>query len=85
MSKNSVTLVVVVGGEPVVIEDNLNAPLHTVIPKALHESKHVGQPPDNWELRDADGNLLDLNKKIGDFAFPPGTRIFLSLKAGVGG
>ena len=50
--------------------------------KALHESGNTGQPPEAWEFRDKDGNLLDPHKKISDFA---GVQIFLNLKAGIGG
>ena len=52
---------------------------------ALRQTENSGQPPENWELRDADGNLLDLDKKFGDYAFPEKGRLFLNLKAGVGG
>ena len=44
-----------------------------------------GSPSENWELRDAEGNLLDLDKKIEDYGFPEKVRLFLNLKAGVGG
>jgi hypothetical protein len=36
-------------------------------------------------LRDAAGNLLPQHQKIETFHFPPGTHLFLNLKAGVGG
>lgn len=78
-------LAIVVNGTPTVVEANSHAPLHTVIPKALDQTGNSGQPPENWELRDAAGTLLDGSKKIEDFHFPPDIRLFLSLKAGVGG
>jgi hypothetical protein len=78
-------LVIVVNGTPTLVEANSNAPLHTVIPRALDQTGNSGQPPENWELRDAAGTLLDANKKVEDFDFPPDVRLFLSLKAGVGG
>ncbi len=84
-SANKVDLAVVVNGQPVLVEVNLNAPLRTVIPKALEESGNTGQPPENWELRDADGAELDLDRKIGNYGFPPDVRLFLNLKAGIGG
>ena len=85
MSKKRDTLTVVVNGQPVEVDVNIHAPLRTVIPKALHDSGNVGQPPENWELKDAAGNLLDLDKKIEDYHFSPETTLFLSLKAGVAG
>ncbi len=85
VSKNKETLTVVVNGKPVELEINENAPLHTLVPKALTETGNQGQPPQNWELRDEKGNLLDLDKKIEDFHFAAGTKLFLNPKAGVGG
>jgi hypothetical protein len=85
MSDNKIELAIIVNGQPTVVEANVNAPLHTLIPKALQDSGNAGQPPENWELRDAAGAPLDPNQKIKDFNFPPDVRLFLNLKAGVGG
>jgi len=82
---NKVTLTVVVNGSPTEVTANVNAPIHTIIPEALRETENTGQPPENWELRDEPGDLLDPQRKIEDFGFAPGTKLFLSLKAGVGG
>lgn len=80
-----IDLVIVVNGQPVPLSPNPNRPLHSLIGRALEESGNAGQPPDNWELRDEAGNLLDLSAKIGSFGFVAGTKLFLNLKAGVGG
>ena len=80
-----VSLTVVVNGQPTVLDAFENAPLGTIIPDALRQTENTGQPPDRWELRDVDGNLLDLAKTIGDYGFPAKFRLFLNLKAGVGG
>jgi hypothetical protein len=85
MPDNEIDLAIVVNGQPTVVHANKNAPLRTVIPRALEQTGNAGQPPDNWELRDSAGALLTLDKKIGDFNFPPDVRLFLNLKAGVGG
>ena len=82
---NKVDLAVVVNGQPTVVSANQNAPVRTVIPKALEQSGNGGQPPENWELRDAAGVELDLGRKIEDFGFAPDVRLFLNLKAGIGG
>ena len=82
---NKPTLSIIVNGQPIDVEANDNAPLHSVIGRALEATGNTGQPPENWELRDAQGNLLDLAKKIGEFGFNADTRLFLNLKAGVGG
>lgn len=85
MPDNKVQLAVIVNGVPTVVEANVNAPLETIIPRALEETGNTGQPPGNWELRDAQGTLLDTSKKIASFDFPMDVRLFLNLKAGVGG
>ena len=79
------SITIVVNGQPTVVDAVEDAPLGTIIPDALRQTENSGQPPENWELRDADGTLLDLNKNIGDYGFPEKTRLFLNLKAGVGG
>ncbi len=85
VSKNKEILTVVVNGRPIDLDVNENAPLHTLVPKALEETGNQGQPLQNWELRDEKGTLLDLNQKIEDFHFAAGTKLFLNPKAGVGG
>lgn len=85
MPDNKVSLTIVVNGQPTTVDANRNAPLRTVIPQALSQTGNVGQPPENWELRDQAGNLLDVEAKIGSFGFADGTRLYLNLKAGIGG
>lgn len=80
-----IALAVVVNGQSTTVEANPEAPLRTIIEPALQQTGNAGQPPDNWELRDVNGTLLDLEKKIEDFQFPANVRLFLNLKAGVGG
>lgn len=80
-----VSLTVVVNGQATVVDALDDAPLGTIIPNALHQTANSGQPAENWELRDAEGNLLDLDKQIGEYGFPEKTHLFLNLKAGVGG
>lgn len=83
---NQVVLQVSVGGAPAVsVTVNKNAPLHTIIPEALRESQTTGQGPDNWDIKDKPGNLLDRDKKIEDFNFAAGTILFLTLKTGEAG
>ena len=82
---NEMDITVVVNGQPTTVKANLNAPLHTIIPRALEQTGNSGQPPENWELRDAAGSLLDLSKTIEEYGFPANTTLFLNLKAGIGG
>ncbi len=85
MSHNQQMLTVVVSGTPVQVEVNVQAPLRTLIPEALRESEQAGRSPEEWELRDAQGNLFDLDRKIGSYGFATDTRLYLNLKAGIGG
>jgi len=85
MPQRELDITVVVNGQPSEVDVNPEAPLHTVIPKALAQTGNVGQPPENWELRDVSGTLLDLNREISAFGFTDETRLFLNLKAGIGG
>jgi len=84
-SANQIELEVIVNGQPTLVAANRNAPLHTIIPRALEQTGNAGQSPDNWELRDAGGTLLPLETKIKDFNFAADVKLFLNLKAGVGG
>ena len=85
MPENEVDLAIVVNGQPTVVRANKNAPLRTVISRALEQTGNAGQPPANWELRDPAGAPLSLDQKIVDFRFPADVRLFLNLKAGIGG
>ena len=76
-----ISITIVVNGQPTVVDVFDDAPLGTIIPDALQQTEKSGQPPKNWELRDADGNLLDLDKKIGDYGFSDKVHLFLNLKA----
>lgn len=85
MPPPKIAITVVVNGQPTVVEAELSARLRSIIPKALEQTGNTGQPPDNWELRDQQGSLLDLEEKISAFHFPAGVKLFLNLKAGIGG
>lgn len=82
---NHIELTVVVNGQPISVEVNASDPLQTVITLALAKSGNAGQPAQNWELRDAEGRVLVLSRPVGEFGFNEHTKLFLSLKAGVGG
>ena len=80
-----ISITVVVNGQPTVVDEPVDAALGAIIPIALRQTGNSGQPPKNWELRDAEGNLLDRDKRIEDYGFSEKVRLFLNLKAGVGG
>jgi hypothetical protein len=85
MSPNKIPLVVVVNTEDVSVEANVNAPLQTVALHALNSSESKDRELSDFDLKDGSGNVLDLAKKVGDYGFAPGTKLFLSLKVGIQG
>ncbi|MGH7642427.1 MAG: DUF2604 domain-containing protein [Candidatus Dormibacteria bacterium] len=80
-----IELTVVVNGQPTEVEANLHEDLGSIIPRALQQTGNAGQPPENWELRNAEGKILPLDRKIDSFHFPRMTKLFLNLRAGIGG
>lgn len=82
---NFVEITMVVNGQPVVIRALEQQPLHVIRQKALEETKNLAQPPENWEIKNEGGELLDPDKKVGEFGFDMQVTLFLSLKAGVAG
>jgi hypothetical protein len=84
--QHEIELTVIVNGQPVALEDlSVKTLLRIVVERALKESGNSGQPVENWELRDTAGQILDLNRKIADYGIVDEAKLFLNLKAGVGG
>jgi hypothetical protein len=77
-----VTLTIVVNGQPTQIVASGNVAVGSLIPRALQQTGNAGQPPENWELRGANGQPIDLDEEAEEFA---GQTLFLNLKAGIGG
>jgi hypothetical protein len=78
-------LTIVVNGQPTSVEANEEEPLGALIPRALEQTGNTGQPPDQWELRDVGGDVLNPSRKVESYGFAPGTTLFLNLRAGIGG
>ena len=85
MHQHDINITVIVNGQPIDEKVNVDEKLRAVAEKALHKSGNSGQPLDNWELRDTAGQILDLSKRVGDYGIIAGAKLFLNLKAGVGG
>ncbi len=75
----------VVAGKGVLIEARENQTLAEIREEALKRTENVGQPPENWEIKDEQGNLLDPAKTLCDYHFGPEVTIYISLKAGAAG
>jgi hypothetical protein len=80
-----VKLTIHTNGHPVNVQASQRKALHTVIPVALAGAGYEGWAVDNWELRKADGQLLDTSKPVSAYGFGDGAVLYLNLRAGVGG
>lgn len=78
-------LVIIVNGVPVEVETNPNAALASVMEKALQATNNSGQPVQNWILTTAEGKKLEPSDKPSALGLASGTKLFLNLKAGIGG
>jgi hypothetical protein len=78
-------LTIIANGQHTEVAANQKLALHSVIPSALEQAGYEGWAPDNWEVRDVAGTLLDTTKRIAAFKFGEGARLYLNLRAGVGG
>ncbi len=85
MADQKVQLVFIINGADFPLETNINAPLKEAVSRALAESGNSGRPASEWQVRDSAGVLLEIDRKIRDFGFSNGTRLFLSLAVGAGG
>jgi hypothetical protein len=82
---NNIDLTIVVNGNPVTIHGNVNAPLQSLLGQALQDAGVPGGDPNRWVFKDAQGNALNKNEKIGVLGIMAGATIFLSLEAGAAG
>ena len=85
MSDKRFEITVIVNGQPVEIKVGLDEQIGEAVEEALKASGNSGQPAERWELRDESGQTIDIGKKIGESGIVAGAKLFLSLKAGVGG
>ena len=85
MSKDRIEIVIIVNGDPVPEKAHPDDEVGEVVSRALDASGNSGQPLDNWELRDESGHVIDFGRKFRNLDIKPGAKLFLNLKAGVGG
>jgi hypothetical protein len=80
-----VILIFIINGEDVPVEMSMEDILARARNKALGDSHNTGQPPDEWEIRNEKGHFLDSQSTIGSHALKNGSKLFLTLKVGLGG
>lgn len=83
--RDKVKFTISVTGQPVTFEAGLDEPLAAVRAKALELSGNVGRAPEDWDLKDEAGTVLDLDRTVRDYHFGKEAFLFLSLKAGAAG
>ncbi len=84
-NQNEINLIFIINGANFPLTVNINEPLKAAVAQALSGSGNTSRPPSEWQVRDANGVLLETERKIKDFGFTNGTRLFLSLAVGAGG
>lgn len=82
---HKISLVFIINGVDISIEVNPAAPLIEAVQRVLEESKNTGRPPEEWEVRNVDGVLLEMNRTPKELDLQDGARLFLSLRVGAGG
>ena len=85
MSDKRFEITIVVNGQPVEVKVGLDEQIGEAVEEALKASGNSGQSAERWELRDESGQPIDTGKKIGESGITAGAKLFLNLKAGVGG
>lgn len=87
MTKNGhkMRLVFIINGVDLSIDVNVDAPLIEAVQRVLEESNNTGRPPEEWEVRDVGGVLLEINRTPKELGLQEGARLFLSLRVGAGG
>lgn len=85
-NKNQIVLQIVVNGNPIEMNANVHEPLGALLVPALRHAGVAGEPDaSRWVFKDQNGNVLDKEKKVGEFGFANEAVIFLSLEAGIAG
>jgi len=83
--KNEIDLIFIINGANFPLDAKLNETLGSAVARALSESGNTGRPASEWQVRDANGVLLETQRSLKEFGFADGTRLFLSLAVGAGG
>jgi len=78
-------LIFIINGEGVPVSCNTDDYIGTARNLALSESHNTGRPPNEWEIRNEKGYLLDPELTIDDHGLKNGDKLFLTLQVGVGG
>ncbi len=84
-SESHITVKVIVSGQPTSVTVNSHQKVEQLVREALNQTGNKGQPPADWELRTADGALIEQNLTIEAAGIVAGMTLYLSPRAGAGG
>jgi hypothetical protein len=83
---HTISLVFIINGENFPVEANVEASLIVAVEKALVLSGNTGRrDPREWEVRDSNGILQEVERTVKELGLKDGARLFLSLRVGAGG
>jgi hypothetical protein len=83
--QETASITFIINGENVPVEVPPREQLQAAVSKALAESRNTGRPANQWDVRDSLGSYLDPARRVEDYGFASGVRLFLSLRVGAGG
>jgi len=83
--KNHVTLTVVVNTVPTSVDANVHWKMKNVMEKAFEQTGTTSRDPSQWEFKDADGKVIDLERTVESYGLVDGATLFLTLAAGISG
>jgi len=86
----SVPVVFIIGGDDTLVRVSTDESLRAAKERALIDTRNTGRPPDEWEVRDSGGVLLDQDLDVGTYTFnacpdvwraaTDATRLYLTLR-----
>jgi hypothetical protein len=82
--EQSMQLTIVVSGQATTTHVDRRNKLQTLVERVLKQTGNVGQAPDQWELRDADGQLLEATVTAAAYKLVDGCTLYLNPRAGWG-
>ena len=84
-SAQNINVIVIVSGQETNVKINVHQKVENLVREALHNTGNEGQAISEWELRTADGALIETSLRITDAGIVEGMRLYLSPRAGAGG
>jgi len=85
-AQHKITLIFIINGQDFPVGASIEARLISAVEIALEVSGNTGRrDPREWEVRDSNGVLLEIDRSIEQLGLKNRSRLFLSLRVGAGG